>query len=162
MSTWIIDLEASGLDRKSYPIEVGITNGTISAQWLISPEKNWTFWCEKAAKIHNIPRQLLLSEGLPIKQVCHELNEILDQSTVYSDAQEWDSFWLQVLFNAANTPQAFTVKSIEVFLKTPTLINQYIDKKQAVLDQGVYQYHRALDDAKIIYTALDNTVNLHR
>ena len=34
---WILDFEASGLSKQSYPIEVGVTNGSQSFETLIQP-----------------------------------------------------------------------------------------------------------------------------
>ena len=56
----IIDLEASGFGRGSYPIEVGfaLENREIYS-FLIKPEADWTHWSEEAEEIHGISREQL-------------------------------------------------------------------------------------------------------
>ena len=57
----IIDIEASGFGRGSYPIEVGfITAQQQVGCTLIKPEKYWSSWSSDAEKIHGIDRKILL------------------------------------------------------------------------------------------------------
>ena len=56
----IIDFEASGFGKGSYPIEVGFS-GRHGEGWcsLIRPENDWEHWDIDAAKVHHIPREIL-------------------------------------------------------------------------------------------------------
>ena len=53
----IIDLEASGFGRGSYPIEVGLCLGDSSSHcFLVRPEEDWQHWDPEAEKVHGISR----------------------------------------------------------------------------------------------------------
>lgn len=59
----VVDVEASGFGRASYPIEVGfvLPNGHSFCS-LIYPEPEWTHWDPQAETIHHISRELLLKK----------------------------------------------------------------------------------------------------
>jgi len=60
----IIDLEASGFGRGSYPIEVGYVlpeGGNYCT--LILPAAHWLHWDDTAQQVHRITRDVLLSHG---------------------------------------------------------------------------------------------------
>ena len=82
----VLDVEASGFGRNSYPIEVGfvLPNGH-SFCCLIYPEPEWTHWDPQAETVHHISRTLLLKRGLPAIEVARLLNAQLIGQTVYSD-----------------------------------------------------------------------------
>ena len=102
----IIDLEASGFGRGSYPIEVGVAleDGRTRC-FLIHPTPEWTHWDKEAEAMHGISRELLLSHGQPVRQVAEQLNELLLYKIVYSDAWGHDQSWLALLFDAAGLPR---------------------------------------------------------
>ena len=56
----VLDVEASGFGRNSYPIEVGfvLPDGHTFCT-LIRPQAHWTHWDEQAAQTHHIPRKVL-------------------------------------------------------------------------------------------------------
>lgn len=60
------DIEASGLDEASYPIEIGwsLPDGRTRS-FLIKPEPEWTHWDEAAEDLHGISREELEKSGLP-------------------------------------------------------------------------------------------------
>lgn len=60
---WVIDFEASGLRKKSYPIEVGITDSTEHYSSLIRPLPHWKHWEEQAKKVHNISLDEIIKNG---------------------------------------------------------------------------------------------------
>ena len=68
----VVDVEASGFGRASYPIEVGfvLPNGHSFCS-LIYPEPEWTHWDPQAETIHHISRELLLKKGHPACEVAH-------------------------------------------------------------------------------------------
>ena len=88
----IIDLEASGFGRGSYPIEVGVAleDGTIHAM-LIAPADGWDHWDESAEKIHGISREYLKEHGKTVREVAIFLNDLCSGQTLYSDAWSFDS-----------------------------------------------------------------------
>ena len=60
----ILDIEASGFGSGSYPIEIGFS-GRHGEGWcsLIRPEAEWTHWDLDAARVHGIPREVLIERG---------------------------------------------------------------------------------------------------
>lgn len=59
-----LDFEASSLNKRSYPIEVGwILEGGRSESRLIRPAPDWTDWGPAAEGIHHIDRSMLFDEG---------------------------------------------------------------------------------------------------
>lgn len=63
MDIWVIDFEASGLSKKSYPIEAGITNGAVHYTALIKPMSHWRYWEAEAEKVHNIAHDEIMKNG---------------------------------------------------------------------------------------------------
>ena len=91
----IIDIEASGFGRDSYPIEVGLVlpDGETHCH-IIRPDDSWTHWDASAEAVHGIRRSLLVENGLPPLQVAGELNRLLAGNKVYTDAWSYDLSWL--------------------------------------------------------------------
>ncbi len=145
----ILDVEASGFGRGSYPIEIGVvlSDGSVY-QWLIKPLDHWTHWRSEAESIHGLSRDLLFSEGRPVAVVAAELNQILAGTKVFSDGWGVDSSWLALLFHEAGLLQRFRLDSIYSLLNEPQI--EYWSQYQAVITQekGV-ALHRAATDAKI-------------
>ncbi len=107
-----IDLEASGLSAGSWPIEVGwCFPGGEPRSLLIKPAPEWDMaaWDEKAEKLHGVKREMLEQKGDAPQSVCVALNEALQGRVVYSDAPDWDGFWLYRLFKAGGVRQAFVL-----------------------------------------------------
>jgi len=150
---WIVDIEASGLSPASYPIEVGMVNGQREYQRLISPAPSWTHWSPKSEQLHGISRTQLNSEGISPLMVAGELNHLLGTSTVFSDHEDWDGFWLQQLFDSAGIKRTFSIADIATLLDT-----RQMETFAAALDKlrknGNYRVHRALDDARAIHRAV--------
>lgn len=107
-----IDLEASGLGSKSWPVEVAwaFRDGPPRA-FLIRPHAAWSddAWEEEAQALHGISREALARDGDDVADVCRALNAALAGVEVYSDAPDWDSFWLIRLFAASGMRQEFSV-----------------------------------------------------
>ncbi|HOP19096.1 MAG TPA: hypothetical protein PLV61_08600 [Parvularculaceae bacterium] len=107
-----IDLEASGLGSKSWPVEVGFAFIEGAPQsTLIRPDATWSdeAWDKGAEALHGLTRAELDRDGQNIRDVCRSLNKSLAGAEVYSDAPDWDGFWLFRLFMAANMRQQFAV-----------------------------------------------------
>ncbi len=107
-----LDLEASGLGPSSWPIEVGwCFDGGKPETMLIHPADEWSreAWDDHAASLHGLAYDALKASGLPIDEVCTRLNQALEGAAVYSDAPDWDGFWLYRLFAAARARQCFSL-----------------------------------------------------
>lgn len=141
---WVIDIEASGLSPRSYPIEVGLVNDQQEYQALIAPEDSWVHWNQKSGELHGIPRKELFEHGKAAVVVAMELNELVGKKAVYSDHEDWDSFWLRRLFESVGIEQAFPVLDINELLDNS--ISGVFDGLRT--SQGPYT-HRALDDARL-------------
>ena len=71
----VLDIEASGFGRGSYPIEIGfvLPDGTAYCT-LIVPDEGWTHWDGDAERVHGISRSLLQRHGRSAHEVAVELN----------------------------------------------------------------------------------------
>ena len=149
---WILDIEASGLSPVSYPIEIGLVNGEQEYQTLILPEDSWVHWNLRSEALHGLSRQDLYDKGRPVDVVAQELNNLLASKIVYSDHEDWDSFWMSRLFEAACIEQKFYVADLNTLLvgnKASTFVACFDALSQA----SEHRAHRALNDARIIHRA---------
>lgn len=155
----VIDIEATGLSSRSYPIEVGVvlSNGQ-HYEALIRPLPHWSHWDERAESIHGINRELLRDKGKDAKTVCQELNALCEGESLYSDCWVYDSPWLTRLFAESGVKMAFRCRAMESILAEHDLA-QWIERKQQVALRFGIKPHRALNDATIISTALNNIVS---
>lgn len=146
----IIDVEASGFGRGSYPIEVGFVMPDGSAQCsLIKPETSWVHWDDSAESLHGITRDILAEHGKSIEEVAVWLNEHLRGLTVYSDAWGNDLSWLGALFEYAEVPQLFHLDALNKLL-TEEQMNTWAETRDRVVSELSVKRHRASNDAKII------------
>lgn len=150
MTPIIIDVEASGFGKGSYPIEVGLVlpDGTPHCM-LIAPARTWTRWDEDAEEVHGITRKILDEYGRPINEVAWRLNELLRDKTVYSDAWSFDMSWLGKLYDAANMPQTFRVAALNDLLADDQL-SVWDHTKAVVTEDLALRRHRASGDARIL------------
>ncbi|WP_240656895.1 exonuclease domain-containing protein [Neptunomonas marina] len=146
-----LDIEASGLGPRSYPIEIAWADSGSDEHdtFLINPNEveQWSDWDEKAQSIHNIPRESLVS-GLSVREACSRLNARLAGCTVICDALEFDYFWMRRLFDAARMNPAFKLAGLDAVLRPEQLIYYRIVAKAEV------RKHRALDDAYALMASM--------
>lgn len=147
---YIIDVEASGFDQRSYPIEIGLAldQGERYCS-LLNPAPGWIHWDEKAEKIHCVTRENLLLNGTPIVQVANDLNRLLKGKTIYSDGWVVDKPWLITLFYTAKIHQCFSISPIELILSEDQM-EIWHDTKAIVTRELALKRHRASADALII------------
>ncbi len=143
----ILDVEASGFDPFSYPIEIGVVmeNGERFSR-LILPYDDWTHWSKEAESVHQISRDDLLLCGKPGKQVAEELNEWLSGKTIYSDGWVVDKPWLIKLFDRAQVKMDFWLSPLEMIL-SESLIECWEVAEQQAYEDIHFQRHRASIDA---------------
>jgi hypothetical protein len=151
----VIDIEASGFGRHSYPIEVGYVRGDGQA-WcsLVRPEVDWLHWDEQAATVHGIARPLLLQHGRPASEVAQRLNDDLGGRTVYCDGWAHDYAWLGLLFEVAGLVPRFKLESVHRLLDDSRLARLDAERSQAFAALGIGR-HRASSDARALQWALD-------
>ncbi len=158
-----IDLEASGLNSGSWPIEAGYCYGTGAPKaWLIRPVEDWPLsaWDAKAEALHGLDYARLKKSGRPVDEVCNQLNQALKDAVVYSDAPDWDGFWLYRLFSAAGLRQAFKLREFGELLYG-------VDpaQKSAAIEHATRtapHRHRACDDVlhmQMVYKLITKTAD---
>jgi hypothetical protein len=116
-----IDLEASGLSARSWPIEVGwCFAGAKPEALLIKPFADWSLdeWSTDAEALHGISHKKIAAKGADPIVVCEKLNAALAGKEVFSDAPDWDGFWLYRLFQAAKLRQVFKLSDLNGLFRT--------------------------------------------
>lgn len=146
----ILDLEASGFGRHSYPIEAGfVLPDGRSFCTLIRPEPDWTHWDPAAEQVHGIARDTLERHGRGAAEVARLLNEALRGQVVYTDAWAHDYPWMHALFAAAGLQPSFRLESLRRLLSEAEA-EAWDEAKQRVSDEDGTQRHRASHDARLL------------
>ena len=156
----IIDLEASGFGRNSYPIEIGIAMPTGDTKcMLIRPEPDWIHWDKESEKLHGLRREQLLQHGRPVKDVADHINKLLEGQTAYTDGWGVDHSWLSLLFDRAQRRQRFRLEALQVLLKEQQF--DVWDKiKQRIFSESKFPRHRASNDAHVLQQTYFQTRNI--
>jgi len=151
----VLDIEASGFGRNSYPIEIGYVLADGRARCtLIRPLPEWTHWDPGAEQVHHITRSTLLEHGRSPGEVTAMLNDDLAGQTVYCDAWAHDYAWLGALFDAAGRMPLFKLESVARLLDDGRLRQLQVAQQQAMSDLGLAR-HRASSDARALQLALE-------
>ncbi|MEL6359731.1 MAG: hypothetical protein AAFR21_01500 [Pseudomonadota bacterium] len=157
MPVAFIDIEASGLDPNSWPVEVGWVfnrsgdgdqdNNSDGAAYLVAPADEWPMsaWSDVAEGLHGLDIETLRSKGRSVRAVCDAIEDALCGMTVYSDAPDWDGFWLMRLFSAAGRKVPFSLADFNQAIREPLLLNPgLIETAERIAPRN----HRAADDAR--------------
>jgi len=156
----IIDLEASGFGRGSYPIEVGVAdeNQKVMSR-LIKPFDHWTHWDDGAYKVHGIARETLIESGVEPREVAIALNDRFVGKILYTDGWSFDSSWLGLLFEEAQVFQRFKLEALTKILSQNQL--EIWDKTKKIIAKELnHTRHRASVDAKILQLTYIRTLEL--
>ena len=146
----VLDIEASGFGRDSFPIEVGYVLGNSeSFCCLIRPAPEWTHWDATAEGLHGITQETLRQHGRAPRDVAQLLNDRLHGMTLYCDGWANDYVWLSVLFEAAELTPAFRLDHLRALLSERELA-RWNRTKHAVASEAKLQRHRASADAKVL------------
>jgi hypothetical protein len=157
MRPLIIDIEASGFGRGSYPIEVGVAlEDGQSRCSIIRREIDWQHWDPKAQLLHGIHRETLDKHGRSATEVAVMFNNLLAEKVVYSDAWGNDSSWLGLLYETANLPQRFRLESLRTLLSDAQAEIWHETKERVIADLG-FERHRASNDALILQQTFSQT-----
>jgi hypothetical protein len=150
----VLDIEASGFGRGSYPIEIGYVRGDGQA-WctLVAPAPSWQHWDLAAEALHGIHRETLLQHGRSVAAVARQLNAKLFGLTVYCDGWAHDYAWLGRLFDEAEQAPSFRLESVARLLDDAQLANLDSARRAALGRLGV-QRHRASNDARALQQAI--------
>ena len=113
-----LDVEASGLDDGSWPIEVGLAwregGQTRTEARLIRPEPDWSMdlWSPESAAVHGIGLDELHAAD-PAPAVARWLLDATAGRTLASDAPPYDRAWMAVLL--ATLGEGVTVPKVHDF-----------------------------------------------
>jgi len=150
----VLDIEASGFGRDSFPIEVGYVLGNSeSFCCLIRPAPGWTHWDATAERLHGITQETLRRHGRAPRDVAQLLNDRLHGLTLYCDGWANDYVWLSVLFEAAELTPAFRLDHLRALLSEQE-VARWNPTKHAVASETKWQRHRASADAKVLQRTL--------
>ncbi len=142
-----IDVEASGLCEKSWPIEIGwgFVDESPHAV-LIKPDGEWphSAWDKEAEALHGLTIPQLERDGADPRDVCHLLNASLSGAMVYSDALDWDGFWLYRLYTAGGVKPEFDLSDFADLMRQFALDCE--DDVRARADVEAPRLHRAAAD----------------
>ena len=151
----VIDVEASGFGRGSYPIEVGfvLPDGAAICT-LVRPAVSWTHWDGAAERLHGLSRELLERHGRPPVEVAALLNQHLAGATIYCDSWAHDYTWLALLFEEAGMQPAFHLRHLHELLDEAAAARW--DHACADIRNSLHiDRHRASSDARVLQLALE-------
>ena len=153
-SPCVIDIEASGFGRQSYPIEVGdvLPDGQARCM-LIRPAAHWTHWDDAAQALHGLSRAKLQAHGRPAAEVARLLNDDLQGRTVYCDGWAHDFAWLGALFEEAGCSPHFKLDTVGRLLDERRLARLGEARMAALAELGLPR-HRASNDARVLQRAI--------
>jgi hypothetical protein len=150
----ILDVEASGFGRSSYPIEIGFVLPDGHAYCtLVRPEPLWIHWDAQAERLHHISRALLQARGMPAREVAQTMNTRLQGQTVYTDGWANDYSWINTLFDAANITPSFRLENLRALLSEAQADLWHTVKAQVNAERGAHR-HRASSDARVLQLTL--------
>ena len=153
----ILDIEASGFGKGSYPIEIGVAaDDGKSYSWLVLPQADWTHWREEAANLHKITRDELMTSGLKPVVIAEQLNDLFEGQILYSDGWGFDSGWLSLLFYVAQKTMLFRLETLPKILSEYQLEHWDKTKADLSLKHGLV-HHRAEQDAKLLQMTYKKT-----
>lgn len=150
----IIDLEASGFGRNSYPIEVGyvLPDGSSYCS-LIRPVPHWTHWDPAAERIHHIRRDMLEHHGRDVGEIAQLLNDRLRGRTVFSDGWAHDYPWLAAIYEEAEIVPSYKLDSLRRLL-TEREAREWDAMRRVVSQEMSETRHRASADARLLQSTL--------
>jgi len=148
-----IDFEACGLIGASWPVEVGwaFIEGEPKSL-LIRPDPAWPIsaWDPAAERLHGISLERLEREGLEASAASAALADALRGYDVYSDAPDWDAYWMMRLFAAAGRRMPFVVREFSRLM--PAIGRDAKAELLRAADARSPRRHRAADDARHLQT----------
>ncbi len=113
---------------------------------LIKPAESWLdeAWDPAAEALHGISRQKLARAGKAPHSVCEAMNDGLSDAAVYSDAPDWDGFWLYRLFDVARVRRRFELLNFaDLFERVPA---ERFREAKALAEKQAPHRHRARAD----------------
>lgn len=150
-----VDIEASGLQAGSYPIEIGYCGlDLIAESFLIRPAEDWAEadWSITSERVHGIPRAALFESGIDPGDAARRLNETCADKIVASDHAQVDQMWLSRLFHNAGVSQGFALRDAALLTHDAAdrigLAPFEVEELQARVRRHFPHLHRAAADAR--------------
>lgn len=109
-----------------------------------------TDWDPKAERLHGVTPPMLSELGVSVAAACDRLTRNLTGYTVYSDAPDWDGFWLMRLFDAAGRRCPIRLKDFSQII--PPMTEAEKNTLLAKADRLAPRRHRAAEDALHLVT----------
>lgn len=108
------------------------------------------YWDPAAERLHGISAKTLSDLGVNPSLACDRMSAALASCDVYSDAPDWDAFWMMRLFDAAGRKMHFRLKDFAQLM--PPLSPE--EKKDLLrkADRLAPRRHRAAEDALHLVT----------
>ena len=155
-----IDVEASSFSGNSYPIEIAWNNpDAVIENHLINPYciKEWIDWDPASQAVHGLNRNYLSNHGEDPFIVAKRMNDFLSGVDVYSDAAEYDVFWIDQLFKATGLERKFPVRDFFSLLPDEVTNGYYMSSHSILSDYQIkarkrsgVAAHRASHDVKYL------------
>ncbi len=150
----VLDIEASGFGRDSYPIEIGYVLPDGSGYCtLVRPEAGWTHWDPEAQRLHGITRDTVVLHGRPALDIARHLNQALHGQTIYTDGWANDYSWIGALFDAADLSPSFHIENLRALLSDDDAAHWHQIKDQVGRELNLRR-HRASADARLLQMTL--------
>lgn len=102
-------------------------------------------WDPRAERLHGITPKMLSDLGVNASVACERLVRELSGCIVYSDAPDWDAFWLMRLFDAAGRRPTIKLKDFSSLM--PISAAEHKAELIAGADRLAPRRHRAAEDA---------------
>ncbi|GAB6967152.1 hypothetical protein JCM25156A_11890 [Komagataeibacter kakiaceti JCM 25156] len=160
-----VDIEASSLSNRSYPIEIGWVdeNGKGEAH-LILPPSHWTDWSEEAERLHGISYGTLVREGLAADIVVERFLVVASNRRLVSDAPEFDKRWLERLCRQAGkkAPPVLPVETAwaEAMEKTLNAFTSPQEKADHAFSCLARAKQRAMTNSPVLHRAMADARHL--
>jgi hypothetical protein len=149
---WFLDIEASSLSPRSYPVEVawGDSDSGEVESHLINPDRVafWLDWDPASESVHGLSRPYLRRNGEEPSVVAHRANTVLYGRIVHATSDR-DRDWMDRLFTAVGANRLFQVGDAESVLPRAgeDRYRAYRESWRRLEEQG-YHRHRAGADVR--------------
>lgn len=110
----LLDVEASGLMRGAFPVEVAWWSEKSEDDLIIDPTDSWdtSKWDADAEAMHGLTVGELKRKGRHPRIVAARLNQAFEGLLVFCDSPAHDVGWLDMLHDAGGVKRDYKVESI--------------------------------------------------
>ena len=142
-----IDLEASGLHKDSYPIEVGwcADDERAPESFLIRPAIHWRpiGFSQQAFQVHGISWDTLFADGIATRAACDQLASAWANAILVTDNPHWDGKWLKRLYEAADHDYPWRLSDINVIASALAITHKVAPENLAEIELTIQRRYKA-------------------